>query len=254
MKRRLLWILLILALAVAASSGFQLFGYYQESKKTMDQTSELQLLAEGKTEDPASAGPSIRFKALKTLNPDIVGWLKVEGTVINYPVVQAKDNQFYLKRDVHLNESKYGSIFMDSASKLAPRDQNLIIYGHHMKDGQMFGGLQKFDQEAFFREHSAIQFITEHDAGRYQIIAVFKTSVYQSAANEFPYYNYKSFPDDKALEDYLTAIRSLAYYPIEANVQTSDQLITLSTCEYTLDNGRLVVVAKRVGTLQTELP
>ena len=242
---------LVILISVSIYSGSKLLSYYLESEREEAEVEKIQEIVKvtNKNEPQISYDEKIKmaFSELTDINDEFVGWIKIEGTQIDYPVMKAKDNSFYLDKNIYKEYSKYGSIFMDMNNIMEPRSSNLIMYGHHMKDGKMFGDLMKYVDEDFYREHMYIEFNTLSDIAKYEIISVFKTSVYGSMSNEFPYYSYMDFGDEGEFISYLSEIKRLGLYDIESDAKFGDNLITLSTCEYTLENGRLVIVARRLG-------
>jgi sortase B len=242
---------LVVLISVSIYSGSKLLSYYLESEREEAEVEKIQEIVKvtNKNEPQISYDEKIKmaFSELTDINDEFVGWIKIEGTQIDYPVLKAKDNSFYLDRNIYKEYNKYGSIFMDMNNIMEPRSSNLIMYGHHMKDGKMFGDLMKYVDEDFYREHKYIEFNTLSDIAKYEIISVFKTSVYGSMSNEFSYYSYMDFGDEGEFISYLREIKRLGLYDIESDAKFGDSLITLSTCEYTLENGRLVIVARRLG-------
>ena len=250
-KNSFLLLPLVILISVSIYSGNKLLTYYIESEREEAEVEKIQEIVNltNPSEPEISYDDKIRmaFSELADINDEFVGWIKIEGTQIDYPVLKAKDNSFYLDKNIYKEYSKYGSIFMDMSNSIEPRSSNLIMYGHHMKDGKMFGDLMNYIDEDFYSEHKYIEFNTISDIAKYEIISVFKTSVYGSMSNEFPYYSYMDFGDEEGFISYIGEIKKLGLYDIETDAKFGDSLITLSTCEYTLENGRLVIVARRLG-------
>ena len=123
---------------------------------------------------------------------------------------------------------------------------NIIIYGHHMNDGSMFAGLMKYKEQSFWEEHKTISFDTLTDRCEYEVVAVFKTVVYTDSAESFRYYQFTDAENEAEFDEYIAKCKELALYDTGISAEYGDKLITLSTCEYSRNNGRLVVVAKRV--------
>lgn len=185
------------------------------------------------------------FEEPFAINPDIVGWISIPGTNVNYPVVQRKDKtDYYLYRDFYGNKASRGCIYVrEQCDVFAPSD-NVVIYGHMMKDGTMFADLAKYTSKQYWREHPTIQFDTLRGRHRYQIICVFKTTA--TVGQGFPYHQFINAEYDSDLDDFWDNCRKNAFYDTGLAPRYGDKLITLSTCEYSQTNGRLVVVAKRV--------
>lgn len=175
--------------------------------------------------------------SLQTVNEDLIGWLYLPDTRIDYPVLQGKDNDFYLTHDFYRQFLKSGSIFMDYRS--TEQDFHRIIYGHHMKNGTMFADVQNCRDEAFFRAHTRGYFTTF--AGQFEI-EFFAFLIVPSGA---PIYTL-SFADTHAKQAFLEYIAQDAMYCTDANVTEQDQLISLSTCTYEFEDARAVLVGRIV--------
>ena len=128
----------------------------------------------------------------------------------------------------------------------APSD-NLVIYGHHMNDNSMFAGLMKYADKSFWEKHKTIQFDTLTEKGKYEVVAAFKTEVYTDSPNSFRYYDFVNADTEDDFDAYIAKCKELAIYDTGVNAEYGDKLITLSTCEYSHNNGRMVVVAKKVA-------
>lgn len=194
------------------------------------------------TEDivPVSAG----LLALHEENPDCIGWLSIPGTVIDYPVMYRPDEEnYYLKRDFYGNYSASGSLFLSELCDPADGD-NKIIYGHHMNSGKMFAALDEYKKRAFYEEHPLIYFDTLHGEEVYQVFAVFCTAVY--TGNDFSYYTFTKAEDKDEYDAYIRAVKEHSLYDTGITAEYGDKLLTLSTCEYSRVNGRVVVVAKKL--------
>ena len=150
---------------------------------------------------------------------------------------------FYLKHSFDKGYSEYGVPYMQENCRLGLSD-NCIIYGHHMQDGSMFADLCKFESEDFYKEHKTFCFDTLGAYGKYEIVCVFKTSVY--SADGFKYYHFVDAANAEEFNAYLSTCQALALYETGVSAQYGDNLLTLSTCEYSRTNGRMVVVAKLI--------
>lgn len=185
-----------------------------------------------------------RYEALYRENDDLVGWIKIDGTNINYPVVQSKDApNFYLKHDFEKNYTDYGCPYAQQNCDVQAPSDNVVLYGHNMKDGTMFCDLTNYKSESFWAQHRTIQFDTLTQKNEYTVIAAFK-----GEASEL--FAYNAFVDAETPEEfdaYVAAVKELALYDTGISAAYGDKLITLSTCEYSFENGRMVVVAKRTS-------
>lgn len=187
------------------------------------------------------------YTELFTQNSDMVGWITVEDTKINYPVMQSKNEpNFYLKHGFDKAYTDYGCPYVQENCDVQEPSDNLIIYGHHMNDGSMFAGLMKFTDKAFWKQHKRISFNTLTDVQEYEVIAVFKTFVYSNSPDSFKYYHFVDAENEDEFNAYVEKCRELSLYDTGVSAEYGDKLISLSTCEYSRTNGRLVVVAKLV--------
>ena len=260
-------VLLLIALGVSA---FMVGSYLVEGKQQEDRYNELSQIA-GATrpaettaatqaaevteaaetvESTANAEPTEPteipgYAEIHALNSDTVGWIKIEGTQVDYPVMQASNNDYYLYRDFDKKSSQRGSIFADAAADVNEPSDNITLYGHCMADGSMFFALNNYVEKSYWEDNSLIFFDTINEYHTYKIFAVFKTS-----ANVGEGYSYHKFVDAEnaaEFDAFVNKVKSLSFYDTGVTPVYGDKLITLSTCEYTLDNGRLVVCAVRIS-------
>lgn len=168
-------------------------------------------------------------------------------TQINYPVMQSpQEPNFYLKHGFDKEYTDYGCPYMSESCDVNKPSDNLIVYGHHMKNGTMFSDLEKFKSKDFWEEHKTFRFDTLYVKQTYEIIAVFKTAVYTGSENEFKYYQFVDAAVQEQFDGYIQRAKEKAFYDTGVSADYGDKLITLSTCEYSGQNSRLVVVAKKV--------
>lgn len=199
-----------------------------------------------KTEGVAQFKTGIMNKIieLQQQNEDIKGWLCIENTNINYPILQTNNNDYYLTHDFKKNKNPYGSIFINSNSKLNEINSNTIIYGHNMKNGQMFYDLTKYEERSFYDQHQVIKLTTEDTEQQYQIISVFKSTA-KKEPNTFKYYEYSYLENEDVYKEYINHCKAIELYDTGVSAEYGEQLITLVTCEYSQEDGRMVVVAKK---------
>lgn len=181
------------------------------------------------------------------VNSDIKGWIKIDNTLINYPVLQSPqtDSTYYLYRNYKKNSSGFGSIFLDSLCNVLNPSKNLILYGHSMRDGSMFAYLLKYDKLDFYKEHPVILFDTVEAQGDWKIISVFKTNTLEKHGEIFNYLMI-DFANDKDFLDFVYDVKVRSIIDAPVDIGKNDRLITLSTCSYELDDFRTVVVARKV--------
>ncbi len=179
-------------------------------------------------------------------NDDLVGWIRIDGTVIDYPVMQhLEEKDYYLERNFDEEYSKHGSIYLREQCQPFKPSDNVVIYGHYKQDGSMFHDLHGYYKKSFWEEHQLIEFDTIYEHHTYQVFAVFKVNV--NDKDFFRYHTFNDFDAAEEFDEYVNTVKDLSFYDTGVTVEYGDKLITLSTCEYTLSNGRLVVVAKRVS-------
>lgn len=189
----------------------------------------------------------LQVEELKKKNQDIVGWIEIEGTNINYPVLQGTDNQYYMKHTYNKENSKDGSIFLDKNYDWNIPSSNLLLYGHNNKNGTMFQNLLKYKDESFYKEHSNIRFTTIDDDCQYEIISAFLSRVYyEDEQNVFRYYYFINANDETEYNNYIEESKKASLYDTGKSAEYGEQLLTLSTCSYHTEDGRFVVVAKKV--------
>ena len=188
----------------------------------------------------------LQVKELQEQNPDIVGWLEITNTNINYPVLQGTDNSYYMTHNYKKQNSKNGSIFLDANYDWNIPSNNLLIYGHNLGNGMMFQELLKYEQESFYQEHPVIRFTTAKEDAEYEIISAFKSRVYyQSEKNVFRYYYFINSKSEEEYKEFVKNAQNASLYPIDATASYGDQLITLSTCSYYVEDGRFAVVGRK---------
>ncbi|MCM1106720.1 MAG: class B sortase [Blautia sp.] len=189
-----------------------------------------------------------QYGIIYSMYPDVVGWLTVEGTGIDYPVMQDISGQeYYLKHSFEGKEDSKGSLFIDAESGVSPLDRNLVIYGHNVSDGSQFGNLDYYLDPDFYKAHSTFTFDTIYETGVYQIVAVVKTRVRQGGESGFRYYWMRGYQNRGEFQELLDFISEESVYDTGEHLSYGDSTVMLSTCEYTVDNGRLVIIAKRMS-------
>lgn len=185
------------------------------------------------------------YKRLAAENPDVIGWIRSEGTVIDYPVMQTPNEpDYYLRRGFDQKYSVYGMIYMDASCRLDESCSNYILYGYHMKNGTMFASIEEYKSEKYYKEHSIIEFDTLDETGTYEVVAAFKLMADQMDRD----FAYKLAAGTK--EDYdnlMDYVRTHGFYNTGVTAEWPEQLLTLTTCEYTQKDGRFFVIAKRIG-------
>jgi len=198
--------------------------------------------------DPAA---SARFSALRKENPDIVGWLTI-GSMIDTPVVQ-RDNVFYMDHDAKQNENVNGAVFLDEfvSMKSRTRPAGLILYGHNMRTGAMFGSLRNYDSLSFYHNYPFLSFDTVHEDGRYVIFAVGTVNVGRSTAENYLDFFSLTGRSVQERERAIEVLRAVSVRSCMVDVRPDDQLLLLVTC-VSNDDERRVVAARRIREGETE--
>lgn len=241
MKKLFTAIELLLILIVFACAGFLGFYFYQGHQTKAEIKEIKEQIPEEVDYTQYRDGIFDAYYDLYTQNEDFSGWLKVPGTAIDYPVMQAEDNEYYLHRDFN-EEYRYSGIpFADYQCDLYAPSANIIIYAHNMKDGSMFASLSKYKDKGFYEKNKIISFNTLYDTGEYEIIGAFRTTPKR--------FNYHEFIDAQSSADFdtfISGVKRLSFYDTGVSAKYGDKLLTLSTCASDSDGERFVVVAKKI--------
>lgn len=241
-------ILLLLIVIFICGIGYMIYYFYSNNK---DKKANLNILdnviiddaeiTEEKTEK------MLQLEELQKENNEIIGWLEIEDTNINYPVLQTNDNNFYLSHNYKKEKANTGSLFLDKDFDLVNGSSNYLIYGHRNTKGLMFEDLMKYAKEDFYKEHTKIKFTTNKEDSVYEIMSVFYSRVYyKSEKNVFRYYYFVNANNEQEYNDFVNNAKKASIYDTGVNANYGDQLLTLSTCEYSQEDGRFVVVAKKL--------
>ena len=264
-KRRKL-ILFVCALVAFISFGYlSVYNYYNyRTGSTYEKWSSLKEVANDESNnneddkviihyvDEEIETPDIldEYKNLYNKNKKLIGWLKIDdkkgNSLIDYPVMQTSDNEYYLDHNINQEYDKNGSIFLDCACDVIKGNTNYILYGHHMRNGQMFGNLDEYEDFDFYENHKIIQFDTIYEKGTYEVMYVFRSRVYSEEEIVFKYYQFIDVNGEAEFNSYMQEMAGMSLYETGVSAQYGDKLLTLSTCDYKEENGRFVVVAKRI--------
>ncbi|MDY3225607.1 MAG: class B sortase [Candidatus Faecousia sp.] len=263
MKKTLFTVTILLLVVAFGVSAFMVGNYLLEGKRQEDRVNELsQMVSEAQSEsatrettagttETTAPGETTKaemlpgYKELYEQNSDAVGWLKIEGTKINYPVFQTPDNiSYYLYRDSDKKENKHGSIYAWEAADVNKPSDNVTLFGHNMADGSMFAALNNYTSKAAWDKNNLIFFDTLTEYHTYKIFAVFKTSA--NKGEGFSYHQFVDAANAEEFNEFVSTCKKLSFYDTGITPVYGDKLLCLSTCEYTLENGRLVVAAVRI--------
>ena len=251
--RKFICVILTLILAfLAAFAGYQIFREYSERQESANTYTDLEefvsfpevqpdtepdetISSESGETEPAPVDPTIDFTGLKEINENCVGWIYIEDTAINYPVVQGSDNSYYLKHLISGEWNSSGCIFLDCRVNSDISDRHSIIYGHHMKNGTMFSGLTKYKSQEYYDAHPEGLLITPEQTYRIEFFAGYVASVEDTAWKV-------SFESDEEYEMWLKAAKERSWFESDISPAVTDRVLTLSTCSYEFDNARFVLL------------
>ena len=237
------YIVLIICLAVMTFSGYKIVTWWNENKqneeikKDLADTVTIQEVAD--EEGNTSEKYVIDFGELKKKNPDTVAWIKIENTNIEYPVVKAKDNDYYLNRSFDKKKNSAGWIFMDYRDKADGTDRNIVLYGHNRKDKSMFGTINDMFKEEWYNDekNKYITYITENEYCTYEIFSIYRIE-------EEDYYITTSFKNDTEFDKFINKLLKRSFRDFKTEVKKEDTILTLSTCSNA--NHRLAVHARKI--------
>jgi sortase B len=227
-------IIMVCLAGIVVFSGYRVYKIMHDYKVSRDIYSKI-----AETAMPEGFNGEIDFDALREINPDIVGWLYYEGTNINYPIVQGKDNDYYLHITFEGTWAVGGTLFADAITEDPFNQFNTIVYGHHMQDHTMFGDLKKLKDQEYCKENPQFELITPE--GKYHL----KICAFVHQPSDSAIYT-TNFHDDGDKQGYIDLIRSLASYTTDEEMTTDDRLVILSTCAYEYQDARYMVIGKMV--------
>ena len=241
-------IVFVIALIVFIGSAYKLYSIWDEYNKNSTIYEELREYSpEIVTDDSVESNdPNYKFnpedyQKLLDINSDFKGWITIPKTEVNYPIVQTIDNSYYLTHNFNKEENDGGSIFIASENKTPLEERNTIIHGHHMKDGSMFASLRNYKETSFIDSNKKIYISTKDEVLVYEIFSVY---VEQASSEPYKY----SFASDEEYVNYLKSLNENSYTRIDTKEFTKDdKIITLSTCTYEVEDGRLLVHARLIG-------
>ncbi len=268
LKKQLSILLAILAV-ICLAAAISLVIYRQAAdRRTEELLDSMRLQAENETESAEAPAPSEDtgseaesessqepprelvdnpYQDSYLASEDMAAWLKIDGTVIDYPVMWTpREETYYLYRNFEGKDDQNGSLILDTDSSLDPVTTNLIIHGHNMRSGAMFGSLTEYEKESYCREHNIITLYTKECERRYEVLAVFRSQVYKKTDQVFKFYKFFQADTQEEFDDFYQNIKALSLYDTGVTAEFGDRFITLSTCVYHVEHGRFVVVAKEI--------
>ena len=241
------------AIVVFIGSCAYLISYYGQSGYNANfYNGVASMLGNGEVSENYPRAYLTKFASLWEMNEDIVGWLSIDGTQVNYPVVQSDDNDYYLHKDFSKADNKYGIPFADCRVDISKPSTNIPIYSHNMKDGQMFGELINYQSLDYYKQHPVINFDSLYEEGKYKIVGMFIASTLPEHAPNFEYHNFIESETQQPLIASANEVLSRSLIVTGVDIQPGDHLITLSTCTYDFEEARFAIVARRVREGEAE--
>ncbi len=256
MKNKKIYILLIFFLVLFIYSSYYAIHdlwRYKTEKEANDLIKEIVNTERNKIEDNKNneeiesiyteSGILKKYDKVYQKNKDMIGWLYIEGTNIDYPVMFTKKNpQFYLRKGFNKKYAFSGSLFLGEGWSL--ENNYSIIYGHNMQDGTMFGDLNKYNKKSYAKKHSIIHFDTLYEENEYEVMGAFYSKLYsEDEKNVFRYYQYKNLENKKIFDEFIKLVKKSSLYDMNVKANYKDKVLVLSTCSFHTNNGRFVVVA-----------
>lgn len=247
-------ILIIVFILCVIFSAFKIIEYVKNKKDNQDIKDFMSSTSSIVEKDEASESRIDKVKILQKENSDIVGWLEIPNTNISYPVLQGTDNSYYMYHNYKKEKSNDGSLFLDKSYDWNKPSTNLLIYGHNNRGSEeMFVELLDYKDKNFYKEHTKIRFTTEKEDAEYEIISIFLSRVYyQHEQDVFRYYYFVDAKNEEEFNSFIDNCKKATMHNIETKAEYGDSLITLSTCEYSQEDGRFAVVAKKIKGESTD--
>lgn len=248
MREKIRIILCCIFLAIAIYAAYNIIKIQSEYKKSVDAYKKLDNYTIEQTtsetsgeseEEPVKEKPypDVDFDGLKSVNSDVIGWIYVPDTEINYPIVHTSDNDYYLDHLVDRTQNPAGAIFLDTRNPSDFSDLHSIIYGHHMKNGSMFAALKGYKKQDFFDGHKTGYLITQDAAYSIDFFAGHVANVEENAWQ-------LDFDDAADFDNWIKSLKEISAFKSDIEPQYGDRIFTLSTCSYEFDDARFVLSGK----------
>lgn len=239
---------IVLVVCIALISSYYINSYlndrrYKQLKSIYNSASNRTNSSSNDSKYPAGMLPN--FTPLYDMNSDIKGWIIIPSTVINYPVVETSDNSYYLSKGFNKTKDNHGTLFLDYRDNINPMSQNLIIYGHEMRDGQMFHSIRNYANVDFYNSSPIITFNTLYSNEKWKVFAAFIANTVPSQGYVFNYL-ITNFSSSNDFTSFINEVKARSLIKTSVDVNPGDTLLTLSTCTYELPEARFVVMARRV--------
>ena len=267
-KKTIINILMVLCILVALGCGGYLAYYYYTSSQTEAEFNTLRDMVvevevpKAENTDNDEDKPQVemvtvngvfvqkKFEKLYRANSDFIGWLTIDDTLVDYPVMytpnDAEKGEFYIHRDFDMNYSAAGLPFIDRYCTIEYPTDNIIIYGHNMNSGTMFHDILKYQEKEFYEQHKTFTFDTIYGDGTYEVVAAFYGQVLPEESDAFKYYEFVNAGNEEDFMSFIDNIKAMSVIDTGVEVKYGDKLVTLSTCAYHVKDGRFAVIAKKI--------
>lgn len=242
----------VLAVVLAVLLIVALRGCQQEEEPDPTEETYVETTEESTEATEESTGPTepvmLEYMAeLYAQNPDIVAWITIEGTALDYPVMYTPDDEErYIRKDFEGNYDYSGLPFVDKDCSIDPESDNVIIYGHNLKNGKAFTTIMSYKNKSFWEEHPTIKYTTLYEERTYEIVAVFRDKVYYKSDTCFKFYQFIDAENEEDFNEAMTYYKEHSLYDTGVTAEYGDSLLSLVTCSYHTDNGRFVVIARQI--------
>lgn len=257
-KKRIYNILIAICLAVFLVSGgilaYQFYTYYQAGQIRDELKGQIDASIPESERDKLPLNIQDKFAKLYSLNPEFIGWVQIDGTDIDYPVMQTTDNDKYLKTDFYGNYHRLGTVFADYRATISEdgNSDNIVIYGHSANNGEFFSPVRKYKSLEYYQEHPIVHFDTIYEEADYVILAAFMVDASDTTETAFYYHDVHDFSSQEDYDAFFEQVDKRSYFSTNIDHTIDDKYITLSTCDYEIKNGRLAVVARKLRPEETE--
>ncbi|MGN0571914.1 MAG: class B sortase [Candidatus Fimenecus sp.] len=256
---RIITVLAVLVLLVSGGICVKYFKEVYDSKKQAESIAELTSAPEAETYPAEPAAVQPQYRAAYNENNDLVGWIVIPNTTINQPVVQANDNDYYMRRNFYKEYERRGSVFMDYRNSIDTFNKNTIIYGHNYLDSTMFSDLEKYKDIEFYKTAPVIEFNTIYADYKWKVFAVFLTTASPELDNGYVFNYIYPFMTDDNFADFIAEVHKRSLYHTDVEVLPTDKILTLQTCTRDLDlsarkqeDARCIVMARLVREGESE--
>ncbi len=261
-KKTVIKIMMIVCLLSALGCGGYLAYYYYGSFKSEKDVAMLRGMIGREDKEEAAQQENVpemvmadgimiqkKFEKLYQANHDFAGWITIEDTNIDYPVMYTPDDsergEYYIHRDFEGSYSAAGLPFIDAHCRIDTPTDNLIVYGHNMNSGKMFHDILKYEDKDFYEKHKTFSFDTIYEDGTYEVVAMFYGQLLDESSEAFKYYEFVNAGGEEEFMDFVEHVKKMSISDTGVDVEYGDKLITLSTCAYHVKDGRFAVIAKK---------